>query len=196
LERTEGHFRGVESVRETIKAAIKNGVEYLTLYAFSTENWGRPAAEVEALMGLICKCVRAETPELVRQGVRMRVIGEREGLADEVLADLEGFERDTKEGTNLTVMLAINYGARDEIRRAARLGGADFEDFLFTKDVPDPDLVVRTGGDMRLSNFLLWQAAYSELYFTDAYWPDFGQEEFEKALEEFARRERRYGLVK
>ncbi len=195
LDRVEGHVKGVESVREAVKTAKDNGVEYLTLYVFSTENWGRPRAEVEALMALICKCVRSETPELVAQGVCMRMIGERSDLPAEVRHDMEQIESDTAQGQALTVLLAINYSSRAEIVRAVREGGEAFEEHLFTAGVPDPDLIIRTGGDHRLSNFLLWQAAYSELYFTPEYWPDFGRASFERALADFANRERRWGLI-
>ncbi len=194
LERVEGHVQGVVSVREAVKTAKDHGVEWLTLYVFSTENWGRPTAEVEALMALICKCVRSETAELVKEGVKMRMIGERDNLPKEVQEDMAQIENDTAEGKTLTVLLAINYSSRVELERAAKLGS--IEENLYTVGIPDPDLIIRTGGDFRLSNFMLWQAAYSELYFTPEYWPDFGRKEFEMALEEFARRERRYGLIK
>ncbi len=168
LDRAEGHIKGVDSVREVVRAAKDRGVEYLTLYVFSTENWGRPQEEVEALMALICKCVRSETPELVAQGVRMRMIGERSDLPAEVRQDMAQIEADTARGKALTVLLAINYSSRAEIATAVRKGGEAFEEHLYTAGVPDPDLIIRTGGDHRLSNFLLWQAAYSELYFTHA----------------------------
>lgn len=196
LERVEGHVQGVVSVREAVRAAKDNGVEWLTLYVFSTENWGRPQGEVLALMELICKCVRSETPELVREGVRMRIIGEREGLSPQVLNDLEQIEKDTEGGKTLTVLLAINYSSKVEIAQAVKRGGENFEQYLYTAGVPDPDMIIRTGGDRRLSNFMLWQGAYSELYFTNIYWPDFGREEFDKALADFARRDRRFGLIK
>ncbi len=195
LDRVEGHIRGVASVREAVRTAKDNGVEYLTLYVFSTENWGRPAGEVDALMELICKSVRSETPELVANGVRMRIIGERDGLSQNVRDDLARIEADTDAGEALTVLLAINYSSRAEIAQAVRRGGESFEDYLYTAGIPDPDLLIRTGGDVRLSNFLLWQAAYSELYFTPEYWPDFGRASFERALEAYASRERRYGLI-
>jgi undecaprenyl diphosphate synthase len=195
LDRVEGHMKGVDSVREAVKTAKANGVEYLTLYVFSTENWGRPQAEVEALMALLCRCVRSETPELMAQGVRIKMIGERTELPAEVQQDMAQIEADTAAGEALTVLLAINYSSRAELVRAVREGGEDFEKHLYTAGVPDPDLIIRTGGDHRLSNFLLWQAAYSELYFTPEYWPDFGHESFERALADFARRERRWGLI-
>ncbi len=204
LDRVEGHVKGVDSVREAVRTAQDYGVEYLTLYVFSTENWGRPEGEVEALMGLICKCVRSETPELVAQGVRMRMIGAREDLPVEVQRDMAQIEADTEAGTVLTVLLAINYSSKAEITAAVQkivdsgtkiVSPETIDANLYTTGVPDPDMVIRTGGDLRLSNFLLWQAAYSELYFTPEYWPDFGREAFEKALEEYALRERRYGLI-
>ncbi len=195
LDRVDGHVQGVESVREAVRTAKDNGVEYLTLYVFSTENWGRPQGEVEALIALICKCLRSETPELAAQGVRMRIIGERSELPAEMQQDMADIEADTAHGKALTVLLAINYSSRAEIVQAVSKGGEAFEDYLYTVGVPDPDLIIRTGGDYRLSNFLLWQAAYSELYFTPEYWPDFGRASFERALADFGRRKRRWGLI-
>lgn len=210
-ERCYGHMQGVEPVRSAIRAAVRHGVEVLTLYAFSTENWGRPPQEVEALMGLLCRCVVDETPELIRQGVRIRVIGERSAFPTEVQHRLHEAEERTREGKKLTLVLALNYSARSEIARAARhlaaraaRGELDAErideqivaEALDTAAWPDPDLLVRTSGECRLSNFLLWQAAYAELYFTPVLWPDFTEAEFDRALEAYAARERRFGLVK
>lgn len=204
LDRAEGHVRGVDSVRETVRAARMHGIEYLTLYVFSTENKGRPKSEVEALMALICKCVCSETPELVEQGVRIRMIGERSELPAEVRRDMARIEADTAGGEALTVLLAINYSSKVELVRAmekivasgvGQVSAEAISENLYTAGVPDPDLVIRTGGDQRLSNFLLWQTAYSELYFTPEYWPDFNGASFEAALAEYARRERRYGLI-
>lgn len=204
LERVEGHVQGVVSVRNAVKAAKDHGVKWLTLYVFSTENWGRPTDEVTALMALICKCVRSETPELVEQGVAMRMIGRREGLPCEVRQDMAQIEADTAGGKELTVLLAINYSSKVELTEAVQkivesgikeVTPELIADNLYTKGVPDPDLIIRTGGDERLSNFLLWQGAYSELYFTPEYWPDFGEESFGRAVEAFGQRQRRYGLV-
>ena len=224
LERFEGHIRGVESVRRAIQAATRHGVRYLTLYAFSTENWGRPAQEVDALMELFCKSVVNETPELIRQGVEIRMIGDRTRFSEKVqryLAEaeqrtaegktLDQIENRTATGKRLTLQLALNYSSRSEIvhamqglaRRAAagifspeEISEQTVSEALYTAGCPDPDLLIRTSGEQRLSNFLLWQAAYAELFFTPVLWPDFTEEDFAQALDEYARRERRFGLVK
>ncbi len=210
-ERFEGHIQGVESVRKAIKSSVKFGVKYLTLYAFSTENWGRPTEEVEALMELFCKCVAIETPELIEQGVKVRIIGDKERFSSEVREALDKIEGDTAEGEELELLLALNYSSRDEIRRAVtniaqmvQRGEIESEGVseelitqqLDTAGVPDPDMVIRTSGECRLSNFLLWQASYSEFYFPEVLWPDFDEEQYAKALEIYAARDRRYGLVK
>lgn len=195
MERLKGHDEGAESVRECIRGAIGAGVKWLTLYAFSTENWNRPTDEVEGLMELFCESVVREAAELRERGVRVRTIGDRGGLSEKVRRHLEMIERETAAGERLTVVLAINYSGRDEMKRAVANGGTEFENCLDTAGMPDPDLIIRTGGEMRLSNFLLWQAAYAELYFTDTMWPDFNEERFAAALEEYARRERRYGKI-
>ncbi|MFI3316916.1 MAG: polyprenyl diphosphate synthase [Rikenellaceae bacterium] len=210
-ERFEGHIQGVESVRGVIKASVKFGVKYLTLYAFSTENWGRPTEEVDALMELFCKCVSIETPELVAQGVKVRVIGDKSRFAEDVRSSLEAIERETSGGTELEMLLALNYSSRDEIRRAVKsiaqrvasgeISPDDVSEELITASldtagVPDPDIVIRTSGECRISNFLLWQASYSEFYFPQTLWPDFGEEQYAQALEVYASRDRRYGLVK
>lgn len=211
LERYEGHANGVEPVRAALRAAVKYGVRYLTLYAFSTENWGRPAEEVGALMELFCQCVASETPELLRQGVQVRVIGDRSRFTDKVRSGLEQLERETREGRTLTLVLALDYSSRAEITEAVRklardaasgrllpedIGERTISGALWTADLPDPDLVIRTSGEQRLSNFLLWQASYAELCFPAVLWPDFTEEDFARALEEYALRERRFGLVK
>ncbi|MCL2560787.1 MAG: polyprenyl diphosphate synthase [Rikenellaceae bacterium] len=211
LPRAEGHAAGVESVREAIRSAVRHGVEYLTLYVFSRENWGRPTEEVDALMELLCRCVRQETPELLRQGVRVMMVGDRSDLPAEVRGDIERIEADTAEQKTITVILALSYGSRAEIAEAARriartavrgeIAVADITTEtvaanLYTAGVPDPDLVIRTGGDQRLSNFLLWQAAYAEFYFTPEYWPDFGAASFDRAMAAYGGRERKFGLVK
>lgn len=210
-ERYEGHLQGVESVRRSVKAALRNGVEYLTLYAFSTENWGRPAKEVDALMEILCKSIIDETPELTRQGVRVRMIGDRSRFSERVREHLEHIEGQTENGRKLTLILALDYSSRSELVRAARRLAAqaaagelkpeqiDEELICRTLDTapyPDPDLIVRTSGECRLSNFLLWQASYAELYFPEVLWPDFTEEKFDEAIEEYARRDRRFGLVK
>ena len=209
-ERYEGHIQGVESVRRVVRAAADAGVEYLTLYAFSTENWGRPAEEVEALMTLFCTCVINETPELIKQGVKVSIIGSRSRFSDEVNARLDEIEARTAEGKVLNLVLALDYSSRSEITEAVRRiatevveGKLSAEEIseslvsnnLYTAGIPDPDLVIRTSGECRLSNFLLWQASYAEFYFPQTLWPDFTEEEFNKALEVYAARDRRYGMV-
>ena len=209
-ERYEGHIEGVDSVRECIKAALRNGVKYLTLYAFSTENWGRPAEEVNALMELFCKSVMAETAQLVEQGVRVVMIGRRDRFSERVRSHLEKIESQTANGKQLTLVLAFGYSSRDEITSAVKSiaqrvvsGEIAVEDScelsisqsLYTADIPDPDFIIRTSGECRLSNFLLWQASYAEMYFPQTMWPDFKQEQFDKALEVYAMRERRYGKL-
>ena len=209
-ERYEGHIEGVASVKACIKAARKSGVRYLTLYAFSTENWGRPQAEVDALMQLFCKSVTKETPELVEQGVRVRFIGRRDRFSEGVRERLLHIENSTAEGDKLTLVLAFDYSSRDEIARAIRSIAAKVERgelkaeqiddstisaHLDTAEMPDPDLVIRTSGECRLSNFLLWQSSYAEMYFPQTMWPDFREEAFNKALEVYAERNRRYGLL-
>ncbi|MFI3281020.1 MAG: polyprenyl diphosphate synthase [Rikenellaceae bacterium] len=210
-ERFEGHIQGVESVRTVIKASVKFGVKYLTLYAFSTENWGRPTEEVDALMELFCKCVAIETPELVAQGVKVRVIGDKDRFAPEVRSSLDKIESDTAEGGELEMLLALNYSSRDEIRRATTqiaqrvaaglIAAEDISEEMIsatldTAGVPDPDMVIRTSGECRVSNFLLWQASYAEFYFPEVLWPDFDEEQYAEALKVYAARDRRYGLVK
>ena len=209
-ERYEGHIAGVESVRRVLRAAVTTGVKYLTLYAFSTENWGRPAAEVDAIMELFCKSVVGEAPELVKQGIKVQIIGERDRFSERVLEMIDKIESTTLSGDKLTLVLAFNYSARREImlatkaiaERVARgelrteeISELTISEHLMTHSIPDPDLIVRTSGECRLSNFLLWQASYAEFYFPETLWPDFDEKEFERALEAFAKRERRYGLV-
>ena len=210
-DRSEGHAAGIEPVRASLRAAVRNGVRYLTLYAFSTENWGRPAAEVDALMELFCQCVVNEAPELIRQGVRVCMIGDRSRFSEKVRSALESIEMQTADGKVLTLILALNYSSRSEITRAVqqiarRVAAGEFapeaiteqtlSESLDTAPWPDPDLIVRTSGEQRLSNFLLWQASYAELWFPEVLWPDFTERDFDRALEEYARRDRRFGLVK
>lgn len=209
-ERYEGHIAGVESVRRVVRAAAMSGVKYLTLYAFSTENWGRPIAEVNAIMELFCKSVVGEAPDLKKRGVRVRIIGERTNFSDKVLEMIDQIESVTAEGDRLTLVLAFNYSSRREIMlateaiarkvaagemRSEDISEQTISEHLMTHAMPDPDLIVRTSGECRLSNFLLWQASYAEFYFPEVLWPDFDEKEFEKALEAYASRERRYGLV-
>ena len=209
LPRVAGHRAGAQAVRRTIEAAVESGVSWLTLYAFSSENWRRPMDEVLDLTGLLRHYIRQELSEITKQGVRVRVIGDRARFDAATRAELDRAERTTVGNTRLNLNVALSYGARDEIVAAARaaalaaqrgeveletLDESGFERFLSTAGMPDPDLVIRTSGEQRLSNFLLWQSAYSELVFLDVLWPDFGAGHFDQALTEFARRERRFGV--
>ena len=210
-ERFEGHAAGVEPVRAAVRGALRHGVRCLTLYAFSTENWGRPEQEVDALMELFCRCVACEVPELVRQGVRIRMIGDRSRFSAEVQQALAEAEEKTAEGQALTLILALNYSSRSEIVRAVqRIGSriaagevapgavdeALISQSLDTAGYPDPDLMIRTSGECRLSNFLLWQLSYAELWFPEVLWPDFTEAWFDRAIAVYASRDRRFGLVK
>jgi undecaprenyl diphosphate synthase len=208
LPRSEGHRRGVEALRRTVRAAGDLGIDILTIFSFSAENWARPAAEVHDLMGLLRRFIRHDLAELHQNGVHVRVIGERNDLAPEILQLLEEAERLTADNTKLTLVVAFNYGARQEIARAAQRLAREAVDgripveaitadsigaHLDAPDLPDPDLIIRTSGEQRLSNFLLWQAAYSELVFVPIYWPDFDRSTLESAIAEYRRRERRFG---
>jgi undecaprenyl diphosphate synthase len=208
LPRIAGHREGARAVRRTIEAAIQAGVAWLTLYAFSSENWRRPAGEVLDLTGLLRHYLRNELAELKANGVRLRVIGDRSRFDPDIQSDLAAAEAETSTNSRLNLTVALSYGARDEIvgavrklAEAVRHGSLDpalidearFTDALATTGIPDPDLVIRTSGEQRLSNFLLWQAAYAELVFLDVLWPDFAAEHFGAALTEYARRERRFG---
>ncbi|MBR4055902.1 MAG: isoprenyl transferase [Rikenellaceae bacterium] len=210
-ERVEGHIEGVQRLRDAIKASARWGVRYLTVYAFSTENWGRPEAEVNAIMELFCKSVINESPELQQQGVRVQVMGDRAGFSEKVLAYIDRIERETAAGERLTLVLAFNYSSRSELTKAVQqiatevvegrlavdeIDSQTVADHLLSAGVPDPDLLIRTSGECRLSNFLLWQVAYSEFYFTEVLWPDFTEEEFDRAIESYMHRDRRFGLVK
>ena len=203
-----GHRAGADAARRTIEAAITSGVSWLTLFAFSSENWSRPADEVQELTGLLRHYLRAEVTHLAKEGVRLRVIGDRARFGDETRAAMESAEARTAAGTRLNLTIALSYGARAEILAAARsameaairgelapaeLTEASFGRGLFTAGMPDPDLIIRTSGEQRISNFLLWQAAYAELAFQPVLWPDFGAEHFAAALADYAARERRFG---
>lgn len=208
--RVYGHINGVESMRKAIRAAVRRGVKFLTVYAFSTENWGRPKEEVQALMELLCTSLSNETAELKSQGVRMRFIGDVEALVEDVRAAIARSEKETHRNEKLTLVVAVNYSSRWEITRMAQkiavqvrdeglqiheITDRTVADNLVTAGIPDPDLLIRTSGEQRLSNFLLWQLSYSELYFTETYWPDFDESEFDKAIAEYQKRERRYGIL-
>jgi undecaprenyl diphosphate synthase len=208
LPRIAGHREGARAVRRTIEAAIQSGVAWLTIYAFSSENWRRPAGEVLDLTGLLRHYLKNELAELKDNGVRLRVIGDRSRFDPDIRGDLVAAESETSANSRLNLTVALSYGARDEIVGAARklaeavrdgrldpvlIDEVRFSSALATTGIPDPDLVIRTSGEQRLSNFLLWQAAYAELVFLDVLWPDFAAEHFEAALSEYARRERRFG---
>ncbi len=208
LPRALGHREGAEAVRRTVKAASELGIRYLTLYAFSSENWKRPADEVDDLMGLLRLYLRNEVRDLHESHVRIRFIGVRTRLSDDVLKLIDDSEKLTSTNTGLTLLIAINYGAQAEIVSAVQIIAAQvargevavdaideamITQHLFTADVPDPDLIIRTSGEQRLSNFLLWQAAYSELVFVETLWPDFDRAALEDAISDYQNRERRYG---
>ena len=208
LPRVAGHRAGAKAVRLTIEAAIACGVQWLTLYAFSSENWRRPAQEVLELTGLLRHYLRQEIAELAREGVRVRVIGNRARFDADLQDELARAENTTRHNTRLNLNIALSYGAREELLMAARAAAAAaeagtlraneldedrLESFMYTAGMPDPDVLIRTSGEQRLSNFLLWQSAYAELVFLDVLWPDFCRADFEFALAEFSRRERRFG---
>jgi undecaprenyl diphosphate synthase len=208
LPRTEGHRRGVEALRRTVRAAAELGIGVLTIFSFSAENWSRPPSEIRDLMGLLRRFIRHDLADLHQSNVRVRIIGERDGLAADIASLLLEAEDLTRANTGLVLVVAFNYGARQEIARAARRAAADvaagrlqphavttelLSRYLDAPDLPDPDLIIRTSGEQRLSNFLLWQAAYSELIFVPVYWPDFDRAALEGAIAEYHRRERRFG---
>jgi undecaprenyl diphosphate synthase len=193
----EGHREGARALKRTVRNAVKLDVEELTVYAFSTENWTRPRWEVEGLMAMFAELIESETPELGEEGVRMRFIGRREGVSDRLRDRMEWAERETAGNDRMTLYVAFNYGGRAEIVDAARrFDGGDEEDFaklLYAPEMNDPDILIRTSGEHRLSNYLLWQSAYSELVFSDVLWPDFDNDDLAAALDEYASRERRFG---
>jgi undecaprenyl diphosphate synthase len=208
LPRREGHRRGVEALRRTVRAAGELGIGFLTIFSFSAENWSRPQSEIRDLMGLLRLFIRNDLADLNRSNVRVLVIGERDELAPDIRALVEEAETLTKANTGLTLVVAFNYGSRQEIARAARALAQDVAEGrldpkqvtaerlgagLDTATLPDPDLIIRTSGEQRLSNFLLWQGAYSELVFVPTYWPDFDRGALEAAIDEYHRRERRFG---
>ncbi|MEY2763850.1 MAG: hypothetical protein RLZZ205_274 [Bacteroidota bacterium] len=203
-DRVFGHFQGVESVRNSVKAAIKTKVKFLTLYAFSTENWNRPKEEVDALMELLVNTILKEVPSLNEQGIRLRFIGDRATLPESCVAAMVEAENLTIQNNTLQLILALSYSARWEITQAVKRMLDDnvksdevsdelFSKYLDTKDIPDPELLIRTSGELRISNFLLWQIAYAELFFTQAFWPDFNEELFFEAILSYQSRERRFG---
>jgi undecaprenyl diphosphate synthase len=193
----EGHKAGADTVKARLHDAVDLGVRELTIYSFSTENWSRPQDEVDALMALFSARIIDETPELHEEGVKMRFVGRREGVLPELIEQIEWAEAKTAENTRLTLFVAFNYGGRSEILDAALRyegGGEDaFRQLLYAPEMHDPDLLIRTSGEQRISNYLLWQAAYSELHFTDVLWPDFSRADFEEALASYEARVRRFG---
>ncbi len=209
--RTEGHRAGTDALRRLVEYCVRYGVDYLTVFSFSSENWRRPTEEVNFIFGLLRRFVSSDLNRLIRNNVRIRIIGERTGLDDQVLGLIRKAEDDTAHNTGLTLVVAFNYGGKTEIVSAVRrlaeqvkdgtlapedIGEADITRALYAADLPNPDVVLRTSGEQRFSNFLIWQAAYSELIFIDDYWPDFDEDSFVRVLEEYGRRERRFGDVK
>ena len=193
----EGHRAGADAVKARLRDSVELGIRELTVYSFSTENWARPIEEVAALMEMFSERILVETPELHEEGVRMRFIGRRTGVAPELLEQMRWAEEKTAANERITLFVAFNYGGRAEIIDAARAFTGDTEDefraHLYAPDMHDPDLIIRTSGEQRLSNYLLWQSAYSELHFTDVLWPDFSRADFEAALESYEARKRRFG---
>lgn len=208
--RTEGHRAGIGALRKLVEFAISYGIDYLTVFSFSSENWTRPREEIDFIFGLMRRFIASDLERLVANNVRIRVIGERSGLDKQILKLIDKAETDTRSNDGLTLLVAFNYGGKPELVQAVRkiakqaasgeLSPADIDestiqDALYAPDVPDPDLVLRTSGEQRFSNFLLWQSAYAELVFIDEYWPDFDEPAFIRVLEDFTRRERRFGAV-
>ena len=207
-ERVQGHIEGVESVRACVEAAAEEGVEFLSLYAFSEENWNRPAEEVSALMDLMMLSIRREVGSFVKNGIRCIVLGNRSRRSEKARSAIEGMERETAGGRRMTLVVFLSYSGKWDILQAAQKAAAahpeglealtqeEFSSYLVTAGIPDPDLLIRTSGEQRISNYLLWQCAYTEFLFTDVLWPDFRKEEFRSALREYAKRDRRFGKVK
>lgn len=210
LPRVAGHRAGADAVRRIVEAAASAGVSYLTLYSFSSENWKRPEEEVRDLMGLLRRYLKAEIAELHGKDIRFKVIGDRKRLAPDIIRLIEDAEEMTAENSRMTLVLALSYGAREEIASAARklaqsaamglinpeaIDEEVFAAHLYTGGIPDPDLLIRTSGEQRISNFLLWQMAYTEFTFVDKFWPDFSEEDLSQAIRDYSKRERRYGAV-
>lgn len=204
--RTAGHRKGVDSVLKTIKHCAKLGIDYLTMYTFSTENWSRPKREVNILMRLFSQLLDKEVPELYKNNVRIFFAGRRSRLKKELIEKMEHAESLTKKNDGLTLILAIDYGGRQEIvdavKKACSSGNdmdsltvEDFRQYLYLPDIPDPDIIIRTANEMRISNYLIWQAAYAEIYVTDKFWPDFDEKELEAAIEAYGKRERKFGSI-
>lgn len=211
MPRSYGHLQGIKRVDEIVAFARETGIKYLTLFVFSAENWDRPKKEIQMLMDALVKNLEKKTLELDKAGIRFQILGREKGVPQALLKSLQNAQEKTRHNTAMTLNLAFNYGSRQEIVDAVkkisddvvkgRLASSDVDEkvvsgALYTKDMPDPDLLIRTSGELRISNFLLWQLSYSELYFTPKYWPDFNKKEFKKAIVNYQKRERRYGKVK
>jgi len=210
LPRTAGHKRGIKTVKHVVEAAGELGIKYLTLFGFSSENWNRPKNEIKDLMNLLRYYLRAETAELHKKGVKLQVIGDRSAFEPDIIQLIKNAEELTEDNDKIHVIIALNYGGRNDIIEAVRrlhnahldeklthdTIAAQFPGFLMTQGIPDPDLMIRTSGEQRISNFLLWQCAYSEFVFTDTLWPDFDKADLEDAIDQYAQRDRRYGGIK
>lgn len=211
MPRSYGHMKGSDNVEVITRAASERGVKYITAYAFSTENWKRPKDEVDTLMKLLRNYMKSSLKKAKENNMRVRVIGDRSGLAEDIVESINTLEEATRDYTGLTLTIALNYGGRDEITRACRSIASKVQNgemnpcditqdtvasFLDTEGIPDPDLLIRTSGELRLSNFLLWQLAYAEFYITDVHWPDFNEAELDKAIDAYNKRDRRFGGVK
>lgn len=200
LERVKGHLEGVGSVRACAQEAVRQGVKYLSLFAFSEENWKRPDSEVGALMTLMMKSIKEEVGTMMDNGIRFLVLGNRARLSDALNSAISGLEQKTASNNVMTMIVFLSYSGKWDIAQAARKmaenGGDSIEPYLVTAGIPDPDLIIRTSGEQRISNYMLWQAAYSEFYFTSKLWPDFREADFREALEDYSGRDRRYGKVK
>lgn len=199
-ERIYGHYNGVESVRAVLETSAELGIEYVSLFAFSEENWARPDSEVSGLMSLFIKSIKDEKETFLRNGIHFRVLGNRARLSPELNAAIDDLDAVTAGGTRMTVIIFVSYSGKWDISQAARRmaleGGENIEDYLVTAGIPDPDLLIRTSGEQRISNFMLWQLAYTELVFTDTLWPDFRREQYLATLREYSLRDRRFGKVK
>jgi undecaprenyl diphosphate synthase len=196
LPRTAGHAKGAETLRKIIAQCSRQGVGYLTIFAFSAENWQRPKAEVGFLMELLSRQLKSQIGDLHKNGIRLKVIGERNKLNGDIKKDIENAEKLTAKNKGLVLQIGLSYGSRQELAQAVKKSQGDvglFEKSLYTQGVPDPDLLIRTGGERRVSNFLLWQIAYTELYFSDKLWPEFTKKDLQAAIKDYSRRERRYG---
>jgi undecaprenyl diphosphate synthase len=207
LPRKMGHVEGGKVLEDICVSSYKLGIKYLTIYAFSTENWERPKDEVDGIMNLFRKYLSDSIDKSVKNNIRVRIIGNRNGLDNDIVKEIEKLEEATNKCDGLNFQLAVNYGGKDEIIRAVNkillsnehkdiINTDEFSSYLDTRDIPEPDLFIRTGGDKRLSNFMLWQMAYTEFYFTNILWPDFNEDELIKAINDFSKRERRYGRIK